>query len=313
MPRLSWERFREEVLALYEPPARSKNSWFKARQVLDLIGGLGIRDTHGLTPATINQFIRVNPSWRPETVRGLLAYLKAICRYAAACGYVPRDPFSARSAWMTAPACGDGELDDGDGDARRGRPLSAQAVAALLAHLRGRSASWTGGRIYALTATVAYTGLRRNEAICRAVADFDLEARLIRVRARRRRLKTRASEAPVPIPDALAPILTAWLPRAGCAWAFPGVRKLGPWTGGPYGARALDELRAAGEASGVGPVNFLSLRHTWATQAEAWGLGELMVQRVLRHARPTTQRHYRHADAANMVAAVRAIDFDPAA
>jgi integrase len=46
------------------------------------------------------------------------------------------------------------------------------------------------------------------------------------------------------------------------------------------------------------------LRHSWATHAEARGLGELMVQRQLRHTTKRTQKHYRHADEANIAAAV---------
>ena len=151
---------------------------------------------------------------------------------------------------------------------------------------------------------MAYTGLRRNEGLTRAVADFDLVRRIVKVKARRRRLKTAASSQPVGLPEELIPILANWLPRTGSKWAFPGVRGKSPWTGGPKGGRALDELKQAGRDAGIGDVNFLMLRHSWATHAELRGIGELMVQRQLRHTSKRTQLHYRHADSANLAQAV---------
>ena len=76
-------------------------------------------------------------------------------------------------------------------------------------------ARWRARRLYALTATVAYCGLRRNEALFLHAVDIDLADRVINLTDRGRsggqRLKTASSEAPVPIPDALAEILSDWL------------------------------------------------------------------------------------------------------
>jgi integrase len=302
MPRVAIKRFRDEVLALYEPPARARNSWFKARQVLDILEALGVKTTSDLTPGIVSKFVGFNPAWKPETVKGLLGYLSPVCKYAKTMGYVRVNPFDVRKDWYKAP-----ELDDDDdSDDFEGLPehLPIEELSRLLDHLESGSGTWAGGRLYAMVATFAYTGLRRTEGLTRAVADFDLSRRIVRVKARRRRLKTAASAQPVGLPSELVPILENWLPRSGSKWAFPGVRGKSPWTGGPMGKRPLDELKAAGIACGVGRVNFLMLRHSWATHAELRGIGELMVQRQLRHTSRRTQLHYRHADVVNLAAAV---------
>lgn len=75
--------------------------------------------------------------------------------------------------------------------------------------------------------------------------------------------------------------------------------------GRPPGGRPLDELKAAGRAIGIEDVSFQKLRHSWATHAELRGIGELMVQRQLRHTTRRTQLHYRHADVVNLAEAVK--------
>jgi len=129
---------------------------------------------------------------------------------------------------------------------------------------------WRARRLLALASLFAFTGLRLKEGLYLRVEDIDLDQRVIQIIPRTlNRLKTEASAQPIPIPDGLAPILADWLPRCGSEWAFPGVTGKAPWTGGPSGHRPLDQLKAAGERAGVHGLTFLSLRHTWATQAEA--------------------------------------------
>ena len=109
----------------------------------------------------------------------------------------------------------------------------------------------------------------------------------------------------------LADVLARWLPACGSDWLFPNRSRSGPWTGGYPGTKPLDRLKKAGEAVGVDGVTWKSLRHSWATHAEsAWGLSEPAIQRVLRHTTPLAQRHYRHADLANLAAMVRSVSFD---
>lgn len=306
MPQIPMERFRLEVLPLYAPPLRSRNTWFKIRQVLDVLDALGARKTGDLTPGMVARFLGALEGRSEATILGLLGYLRIVCKYAHTMGYTRVDPWQVRTDWYRAPGVGD----DDDVEAKvRHVPLGD--LVKLLDHLEMGASSWSGGRLYALVALVAYTGLRRSEAITRQVADFDLDRGVVRLQARRKRLKTKASAQPVGLPPEVIPILREWLPRSGSNWAFPGKTKVGPWLGGQLGCRALDGVHQAGEVVGIGRVNFLQLRHSWATHAEVRGLGELAVQRQLRHTSKRTQAHYRHADVANLASAVSGFSLRP--
>ena len=82
----------------------------------------------------------------------------------------------------------------------------------MLDLLESRSETWSGARLHALAATIAYTGLRRTEALTLMVADVDASRGILDVSDRTRR-KTACSAAPVPIPPELAVILHTWLPQ----------------------------------------------------------------------------------------------------
>lgn len=323
-----WERFREELLLLYAPPLRSKATFAKIRQILDLVGGLGVASTSDLTMSLVAKFIAARPATESQnTTFTLVRALRTICNYAAANGYVARSPFAIRKTWV-----------------RRGQPKAKQhhsreAIARVLAKMKSEIqrkrgwSQWRARRLYALASTVAYTGLRKNEALYLRVEDIDLEARMIFVRSRRgNRLKTEKSAQPVPIPDALMPVLADWLPHlilpeepakapAGpmpehnpegirdAGWVFPNSYRTGPWVGGTHGYRPLDRMKIVGERAGVKGFTFLSLRHSWATHAEFWGLSDAMIQRMLRHTSPATQWYYRHADPANMQAKIGGVRF----
>jgi integrase len=176
---------------------------------------------------------------------------------------------------------------------------------------------WRARRLYALVATFAYTGLRRDEALNLHAEDIDFDLRMIMLVERSKRMKTEKSAQPVPMPAALVPILEGWLEHWAdgpeglpeCPFLFPGVTRVGPWNGGPPGHRPIDQIKAAGERAGVQGFTFLSLRHSYATHAESWGLSAAMIQRVLRHTTLGTQKHYRHADVDNMRNAVDGIGF----
>jgi integrase len=110
----------------------------------------------------------------------------------------------------------------------------------------------------------------------------------------RRGLKTRIAAAQIPVAEPLADVLGEWLPQCGSTWLFPGVRRKGPWLEGSVGEKPLDQLVALGLRAGVPGLTFQSFRHTLASLAESWGLGELELQRLLRHSSPRIQRLYRH-------------------
>ena len=84
------------------------------------------------------------------------------------------------------------------------------------------------------------------------------------------------------------------MPQTQSEWLFPGVRRLGPWLEGPPGQKPIDQVEALGTRAGVPGLTIASFRHTFASLAEGWSIGELALQRQLRHTRIRTQLAYRH-------------------
>lgn len=226
----------------------------------------------------------------PNTIIGQLSYFRAACALAVESGWLERAP-----SWRRLRP-------------RRARPaavrhLTRAEVARLLADLRLRATTFRdfrSRRLYALVATVCYTGVRRDEALFLRVADCDLVRGVIWVAPHHKRtLKTAESEAPVPIPPDLAPILSAWLPTVDGEWAFPGVKGNGPWHGGAPGRRPIDALReAVARACGVQGAQWKWLRTSLGTHGVlAFGLSQDQMRRVLRHTtNETGRRHYLESD-----------------
>lgn len=289
------------ILALYAPPLRARGTFLHTRQALREFAALdGVATTADLTQANVARFAAASPGRAAATTNGLLASLRAACNLALAGGVISRSPFAGRSFMLR------------EGEPRPPKFHARSAIRRVLARL-ATDASWEGRRLYALATLVAYCGLRRDEALRLRPRDFDLRRGFVFVVARRP-LKTAASAAPVPIPRAARPVLGRWLSLCGPEWAFPGVRRAGPWTGGSGPHRAVEALKAAASAAGVEGFTFQSLRHSLATHLGThWGLGEIQVKRILRHTTVATQRHYVHPDLVNLGAAVRGFDFGPRA
>jgi integrase len=77
-------------------------------------------------------------------------------------------------------------------------------------------AGWRAGRLMALTAVVAYTGMRKSEALHLRVEDLDFATGMVQLVSRSGfAYKTEASAQPLPLPPALVRILRAWVPRLG--------------------------------------------------------------------------------------------------
>jgi integrase len=323
--------FQAELLDLYRPPLRSKGAFGKLRQVLEILSDLiGPGTTAELTPALIGRFVASRPPGQSgATLKSLLGVVRAACRYAIERRYLAASPFAARAQWVrpTAP--------------KAKRHHSAEDIARVLELARatverktpGSRAQWRAWRTYAAVSIVAYTGVRKGECLRLWVEDVDFRDRTIRIVERNgTTYKTVGSAAPVAMPDALASILAGWIdflgrfrrvpddgaPRPSAnpdgrvepQWLIPNQYRTGAWLGGSPGWRPLDALRRLGERAGVEGLTFLSLRHSWATHAESlWGFSEALIQRQLRHTNTRTQHYYRHADTANMAAAMRGIDF----
>ena len=184
---------------------------------------------------------------------------------------------------------------------------SIEEVARVLEYLSAGIGNWVSHRLYALVATVAYTGLRRDEALTLMVIDVSLVWGVLK-RIGPPAAQDRSEPGDLPIPPELqriSPGMAAqvWL-RVGLSWCRGASR---PWTGGACGERAGDRVRQAGQEVGVTGFTLQSLRHTWATHARRrWGLSDIEVATVLRHSSPATQAWYVHDDP-NRSAIVRSV------
>lgn len=291
-------QLKDELECLYTPPLRAQATWYPIRQVLEEFERVGIKLTSELQPPAIGKWIKAHPDRGAMTIKKLLGSLRAACSYAVQMRYLERSPFEFRREWVRTPKT------------RAEKHHSAESISRVLSLLEDeQNLGWEEKRLLALTATYAYTGLRKMEALNSKVADYHLDDGFLDLVAHRR-LKTSDSEQPIPLPSRLVKILRDWLPRTESEWAFPNKTRTGPWTGGSPGKKPLDQIKIAGERAGVKGFTVLSLRHSWATHAESlWDLGEGVTKRVLRHTTTRTQFHYRHADLPNLRRRVDGISF----
>jgi integrase len=334
---IPWERFRREVLAAYQPPLRAAATLRFMSHACDVIealtavddagepvlapGGTPVRlvqTTADLDARMIARVLATRPeSNKPATVRSLLIGLRTMCNSAVESGYLRVSPFRRNPVGKLVRV----------GRPRGRRHLTRQEIRALLDTLAAAPPAtkgwirWKAQRLHALVALVAYTGLRRNEALMLHVEDVDLARRVIVVRPRvDHRLKTEASADDVPMPDALVPLLTDWLAHrldappgfempAEVPWLFPQCRRRGPWTGGNADDSPLGQLKAAGRRAKIGDINWQMLRRSLATHLRHFGASNGTVGRILRHSVDVDEEFYHETDLENLRAAVRRVEF----
>jgi integrase len=297
-----WNAFAREVLSLYAPPIRRIATYRKMRQALEEFGPL-CPSTSDLTPTAIAAWVVAHHARGCTTNLSLLKTLRAACTYAMLRGYLTANPFSWRAptAWV-----------DWDGPEHEPPVHTSAEIAAVLhfCNIEAASGDWKAERLRALVYAYAYTGARKRELLGLAMVDVDLPARAITIRTNRRRgLKTRGSAAALPVAPVLHRVLEHWLPLCRSEWVFPGIRRIAPWLEGPAGAKALDQVKALGLRAGVEGLTIASFRHTFASLSESWGIGETMLQRLLRHSSIRTQHAYRHPLAEGMRDAASKIHF----
>jgi integrase len=299
-PAAPFAAFRAEVLALYQAD-RAPKTFLRVRQVLREVEHHGVELAGDLTPLAVSAWIGGMPPRSPLTKRALVSTLRTVCRFAVGRGYLARSPFDA---WTF-------RVKGGRAAKRRHHP--ADRLAAALEFLRAEAAigDWKARRLYALASTVAYTGLRKLEALRLRWEDVDLVAGTLDV-SPRARLKTEASARTIGLPDALTAALAAWRLQVDTAWCFPNVPGTGPWLEGSPGNKPLDALKAAGTRAGVDGLTFLSLRHSWATIAlQVHGLPPALVAKNLGHTSiKTAFEHYAGDDLESLRRAVRPFRFD---
>jgi integrase len=332
---IPFEAFRAELLALYKPPMRSPGSWYAMRKALEILEGLGVQSTADFTDDLIARFVteRHEAGEHPNGTHALLARIRAAVNYAAAKKYVQASPFANRRRWVRKVSPAKAPVWHSREAIAKVLSRAQEDVARKRNHCQaGPWAEWRAHRLYALAATVAYTGVRKMEALCLRVEDLMFEERIILIQSRRDHgTKTEASAQPVPMPAPLVEILRGWAPHLAIpkdfrvrssfqpranprgkpdpGWVFPNAGRSGPWLGGSPGRQPLHCLVNLGLRAGVREFTFQSLRHSWATNAEYWGLSEVQIQRMLRHTNTRTQSYYRHAEASNLRAMIQGIGF----
>ena len=319
---IPFDRFAAELLRLYDPPHRAAATRRQMKKVLDLVAALGVKTTADLSATMVAKFIEARPPGQsPRTLQTLLRVLRGVCNNAVINGYLRISPFALRrvSQWLGRIGPPAEKKHYSRDEIRRVLSLMAADI-----EITAGWSQWRARRLYALTATVAYCGLRASEALYLHAADIRLEARYVNLTDRGRdggrALKTDASARPVPIPDALVPILQDWFSHRldhpadfeipPCEWLFPTLNRRGPWTGGPAGNKPVQRVQAVALRAGVEGMTLQSLRRSLATHLEHHGTGQAMITRILRHTdSKTTLTWYQQADVPNMVQAMASFDF----
>ena len=260
-----------------------------------------------LRSATIADWIHAYPDRTGARTASLLRSLSSACSYAVSEGYLRTSPFSWRKVneWardvVVAPDRPQAQ-----------RHQSAESILRFLELLdvEASEGSWKAGRLQALGYLLAYTGVRKEEALNLKPWDIDLERRTVAIQPRKTfRPKTKKSAATLPLADPLGHILGLWLPRCGGEWVFPGVRLKTAWRSGSPGYKPLDEIRAAGERAGIKGLTIAGFRKTLGTLAKSWGLGQLELKALLRHSTVETQRWYDEEAVESLRGAVEKIKF----
>lgn len=303
---IPFDEFRAAVLRVYSTGRHARSTRQHVRQVLGELVRLGPVSTADLTTDLFARWIAAKgPNPNPNSVNSLLTAASAACSIAVEEGWLGRAP-----AWR--------RLRPRPGPTVRNAPPPFGDLVRLLEDLAGRrDESWEAHRLAALVWTIALTGLRRNEALRLRLEDVDLgDAPALRVDPAAQpggRLKSAASARRVPAPEALAEFLRGWRPLAGPLWLFPGVRRVGAWTGGTARQRPLGALQEAARRAGLGRVTLHGLRHAYGTAAlERWGVPLWALQRLLGHASSRTTERYLHLDGSERIAeSVRRVSFRP--
>jgi integrase len=300
--------FIAEFMVEYQPPFHAKTTCRLMRQTTrEIVQHGALSTTQDLSPAAIFRWMKAHPERSRVTTAVHLRNLRALCNFAVGRSYLTASPFSFNATLKKAV---------GAKKETKERHHSLVSVGKVLAHLRDNAkGSWEGHRLYALASLVAFTGARALEAQFAEVEDFDLVEGFFAIKPKPKHpLKTPKSEREVPMPMDLIGIVEGWLPSARSSWAFPGVKRMGPWIGGLSGYRPLCRLKQAGEAVGVKGFTFLSLRHSFITHGSGpWHLGDRVIQQIAGHTLVTTQDEYRGRDRDNLRSAVRDVRYPMAA
>jgi integrase len=315
----TWTDFKAELMALYEPPFRTKATRASMKTTIARIEAAGVTSTKDLTVGLVARVVgSMPPESAPRTVAGTLRRIRVMCNFAVNCGYLNVSPFTARPvrSWV-----------------RLGSPRvknhhtreEIRRVLDLMATDTEQCQGWAQyrtRRLYALTTLFCFSGLRRNEGLYLHVQDLDLENRVVWVRDRQgNRLKTEAAAQPVPLPTAAIPPLRAWLEHRldrppgfvmpeSVPWLFPNIGLSNAWSEGSPGTKPIDRLQAVARRAGVEGMTWHSLRRSLATALEGFGLSQPLITRCLRHSSEAiTRTWYQGADLPALTHAVEGFHY----
>lgn len=315
-----FETFVPLLLEQYGPSLRSLSTLRSMKHAVAVLRELGVTSTAEL--GDIRLITRVvascDPALSPNTVKGLLRRMQCLIGHAVDMGFTPVSPFVKRPlrTWIRAVKP--------RGVRHLSKPQMQALFGLLAADVRDRTGwpLWRGRRLQALVVLIAYTGLRRSEALFLHVEDLDFDAGVVWVRSRAsHRLKTDSSEKPVTLLPAAANVLRDWLlhrndappgfTRPASPYVFRNIRAASPWSQGCRGTKPIDRLKSVGKRAGIELVTFQMLRRTVAVAMEIAGASAAQIQRQLRHSNITvTQQYYMAADRDGMRSAMSGFGYD---
>src|SRR5271157_1056758 len=161
---IPFPEFRDEVLRLYDPPHRAAATRRQMSCVLDQVAALEVKTTADLTPVLVARVIEARPPGQsPRTLQSYLRVLRGICNNAVINGYLRVSPFALRrvSQWLGRIGPPAEKKHYSRDEIRRVLSLMAADV-----EVTAGWSQWRARRLYALTATVAYCGLRARPFTC---------------------------------------------------------------------------------------------------------------------------------------------------
>lgn len=221
----------------------------------------------------------------PRTINLVLALARCILRFAVANGHIPASP---------TDRLGRGRLMLAVEKTKLAPPIEdPEDVGRLLSVIRGLGDELSRPELHPLFATLAYTGLRRGEALGLRWTDVDLDRRMLTVRHSYGGQTKSGKHRTVPIPGALVTFLRVY--RLADPWkgelCFPNER------GEMFSPNAKLEalFRRALERAKLPRIRVHDLRHLFASHFVMGGGDIFTLQRILGHSSPQlTSDTYAH-------------------
>jgi integrase len=259
-----------DLLASYEadgldlaPSTQAARAYF-CRQLLTTFGNVPLSM---FTPDVIRQW-RVDLALRhkPATVGKYLSRLRAILRYARACGWLDSDPFAA----IRVP---------GAGEPRVRYLLPDERVRLLAACRQSRNPL-----LYAVVVVALGTGGRKDEVRCLQWPAVDLDMRVVRFV----KTKTHRARAVPLVGECFDVVVQLWQERrGGVPWVFPSWR-------GDKPVAITSPWETARDAAGIKDFRFHDLRHSFASYLAMNGASLRDIAELLGHSSVQMTLIYTH-------------------